>query len=675
MSKLLISLLIILLPSVSFAKPMWYNATSHIGGTTSSLDSVDGQNLFDGDNAIVFKASGQTDLYQLDADSGLTEDSVYYRVISPDSNAGNKRWLKVGTSGRILVPDSTVDQGDSAVVGTLAWHIDNASSNDVTVTVLEGTHLITTNTTIPATMTLKVLRGGVLSLTGTLTINGTIEAGSYRIFDGTLSNLTLTALQEINATWGGGVPDGATDQTTDLDGLIAACVPGSEIVFPTFASSWKFNVSIAVANITLKGMGIHYTPVIPNADASPVFDLEAQRITIKNFDINGNGAGTTVYGIRVDRDATAPASRFVIEDNHIRNVTNGIYVKNNYYGRIQNNKIEDITYGVLGRNAFNDNILIGNKYDDADYGVAILHVLGTDTNNSHSNLLEKETFESMNAGAIGIWLYNVSDNNIVSPYFETCDWPVIDAGSAVLGWDKGAGGQNVYLDGYERNLVNFGVEVGMTVYNRTEGTSDTIASIGDGNSTNDQLTMSTPGTITFDNEDYIVIDVDATDASVSRNSFSKPHFTNNAHSEAFLVGLGPSSTIVGNWSRKQDGKNRVNHTSAQAVASSTEYTLDFSGNFSGWTGRPLGMVLISYSLIVTGNADGSYSFLPIGGDQDDDAYFVGHFLGNTKTTWDEELSGIIALPMSMLSSTSKYKVGFLSSAAVTLSVRMHGFWQ
>ena len=84
-----------LIATTSWADVRWYNATSWIGGTTSSLDSINGQNLVDGDKAIVILSSGQSFIYNLDADSSLAEDSTTYAVVSPDSNAGTKRWIQV----------------------------------------------------------------------------------------------------------------------------------------------------------------------------------------------------------------------------------------------------------------------------------------------------------------------------------------------------------------------------------------------------------------------------------------------------------------------------------------------------------------------------------------------------------------------------------------------------
>ena len=67
-------------------------ASSLTGGADGSLDSIDGASLNDLDACIV-STSGYSYIYSLDADSALAESSP--TVISPDSNAGDKRWVQV----------------------------------------------------------------------------------------------------------------------------------------------------------------------------------------------------------------------------------------------------------------------------------------------------------------------------------------------------------------------------------------------------------------------------------------------------------------------------------------------------------------------------------------------------------------------------------------------------
>jgi hypothetical protein len=67
------------------------------GGADGALDSLDGSLLKDGDAAIVVvPGTKEYYAYTLDADSGLAESSP--DVISPDANAGLKRWVRTNAS-------------------------------------------------------------------------------------------------------------------------------------------------------------------------------------------------------------------------------------------------------------------------------------------------------------------------------------------------------------------------------------------------------------------------------------------------------------------------------------------------------------------------------------------------------------------------------------------------
>ncbi len=68
-------------------------ATSLTGGGEGSLDSIDGVLLNEADGAIVI-TNGITYTYYLDATSGAGESSP--DIISPDANAGTKRWILQG---------------------------------------------------------------------------------------------------------------------------------------------------------------------------------------------------------------------------------------------------------------------------------------------------------------------------------------------------------------------------------------------------------------------------------------------------------------------------------------------------------------------------------------------------------------------------------------------------
>ena len=71
----------------------FYGAIALTGGTAGALDAIDGANLNDLDAAFV-QILNKVYSYTLDDDSGVAESSP--DVISPDTNAGTKRWILQG---------------------------------------------------------------------------------------------------------------------------------------------------------------------------------------------------------------------------------------------------------------------------------------------------------------------------------------------------------------------------------------------------------------------------------------------------------------------------------------------------------------------------------------------------------------------------------------------------
>lgn len=74
----------------------FYGGIALTGGAEGALDRIDGAILNDGDGAMVIDSSNdKVYFYTLNASSGAAESSP--DTISPDSNAGNKRWILVLT--------------------------------------------------------------------------------------------------------------------------------------------------------------------------------------------------------------------------------------------------------------------------------------------------------------------------------------------------------------------------------------------------------------------------------------------------------------------------------------------------------------------------------------------------------------------------------------------------
>lgn len=87
----------------------FYPFTALTGGGTGALDGKDGASLADGDGALVI-IDNQVYIYHLDATSATAESSP--DIISPDANAGNKRWVLAGFTGKnVVVGDQSCEDG------------------------------------------------------------------------------------------------------------------------------------------------------------------------------------------------------------------------------------------------------------------------------------------------------------------------------------------------------------------------------------------------------------------------------------------------------------------------------------------------------------------------------------------------------------------------------------
>lgn len=84
----------------SYGATQMFTKGSLTGGTSGCLDQIDGDNVLDGDKAIVV-TSTRYYVYRLNATSGATESSP--DVIAPDTNPGNKRWLLISNLDSDLV--------------------------------------------------------------------------------------------------------------------------------------------------------------------------------------------------------------------------------------------------------------------------------------------------------------------------------------------------------------------------------------------------------------------------------------------------------------------------------------------------------------------------------------------------------------------------------------------
>jgi hypothetical protein len=106
-----------------------------------------------------------------------------------------------------------------------------SSSGNSTLTLSSGVYSVAGSITIPSTVNLQVAEGALIHVPEgeTLTIQGNITAGSYRIFSGpgTVSFSGNKSLSILDVKWWGASGDGVTDDTALLQSAFVASTTGA----------------------------------------------------------------------------------------------------------------------------------------------------------------------------------------------------------------------------------------------------------------------------------------------------------------------------------------------------------------------------------------------------------------------------------------------------------------
>lgn len=171
------------------------------------------------------------------------------RNIVPRTDKGSdlgtpaKNWGKV-YAGQVIA--DTVQGGNLGAVEqsagdetTLRSLIASSGSNPISITVYNDIPITSTNLTIPSNIRLRFKDGGKLSPASgiTLTINGSIEAGLYQIFDGS-GTITSDGYRSniVYPEWFGAMADGTTDDTESYNKSLTFLPNGGTIFFQSGAT-------------------------------------------------------------------------------------------------------------------------------------------------------------------------------------------------------------------------------------------------------------------------------------------------------------------------------------------------------------------------------------------------------------------------------------------------------
>lgn len=204
---------------------------------------------------------------------------------------------------------------------TLQLAITDIGTSELTLLVTPGAWTIANNLTIPSNITLKVLAGGIMTVSGgvTLVINGALIAGLYQIF-GLTGTITIGETKTIYPEWWGADPSTATTSQAALDKMIESIVNrGMKIVFSgRYLTTTELDFG-GLSHVSFEGLvgkegnGIYCT----GAGIRSVFSLEgSDYITLRNFEIYS--AGTPDVILLLSRSGAGGAGKHYIDNMTIK---------------------------------------------------------------------------------------------------------------------------------------------------------------------------------------------------------------------------------------------------------------------------------------------------------------------------------------------------------------------
>ena len=231
------------------------------GGTTkASIYSALTGGTVDADGIITTGTDGTFTFY---VDEANYSHSQQFRIVWSKSGYTSETWdyIQIFPDGdRTLLSGSTVDQGDNSIVGTLAWHVADISTDSVTVTVLPGTYDLTTAVTLGSTINLDIKKGGVFKPQAGITLTAyspshIIAFPRQQIIDITNNSTNPLAFTNPGKVYPDYFTSNAIPGTTDMNAAITiASVASSYISLnpDTYYSSDDISIS---KDLTINGNG------------------------------------------------------------------------------------------------------------------------------------------------------------------------------------------------------------------------------------------------------------------------------------------------------------------------------------------------------------------------------------------------------------------------------------
>lgn len=178
---------------------------------------------------------------------------------------------------------------------TLSEALATIGSNPVTLIIPAGTVAVNQNTTVPANVTLKVLKGGQFSIADgvTLTINAPPEAGPYQIFTWTGTGAVSfgSLVTEVLAEWFGAAADNSTDSAPAINKAITSLPTNGTLRLLRGTYKLVSDYVKPKNNITIKGAGMGLTVLYRQAPSSSYSTIHLDnhtKVTVADLTINND---------------------------------------------------------------------------------------------------------------------------------------------------------------------------------------------------------------------------------------------------------------------------------------------------------------------------------------------------------------------------------------------------
>ncbi|MFA5377088.1 MAG: hypothetical protein WC455_15160 [Dehalococcoidia bacterium] len=368
------------------------------GTTTAKSAYTDSALATPAANPVVLDAYGEASIYFKGSYKLVLKTSAGVTLWTVDNAAGIGGYLEVSAS------DCGGLNAAITALGSTACEL-----------VVDDADALTASVTVPTTMSLKIIKGGLITTTGyTLTINGPFQAGVYQVFTGTGTVVFGSLTPELHSSWWG----------TDVQGMLSSATAGGQVMIVdpgtyTPSTAW---ILPDIANGRLYGFGatVNTTATSGYIIRTPTVATNRHSWIVHGFLLDGNA--NQVSGIYWQS-----WKKSSIAFNWFKDCDIAIHTYDDaYYNEFALNKYRDCNIGVRADGAVvgsgpNESQVIGGSFESCGTGVSLLN---TDGFKVIGSALELCSVEGATLAA------NAQNTHIVETRFEGNTSDISIAGSS-----------------------------------------------------------------------------------------------------------------------------------------------------------------------------------------------------------------------------------------------------